>query len=94
MERITRSLTGTVAIFKLLPLDTRELSASDLLADDPFDQLIHGFYSALYDRKISPSVFYSNYIQTYFDREVTELMVVRDLRQFQNFLGLCAAWAG
>jgi len=43
MERITQSLAGRVAIFKLLPLDTRELSAADLLADDPFEQLIHGF---------------------------------------------------
>jgi len=94
MERITQSLAGRVAIFKLLPLDTRELSAADLLADDPFEQLIHGFYPAMYDRKISPSVFYSNYVQTYVNRDVTELMVVRDLRQFQNFLGLCAARAG
>lgn len=94
MERITQSLAGRVAIFKLLPLDIQELSAANLLADDPFDQLIHGFYPAMYDRKISPSVFYSNYIQTYVNRDVTELMEVRDLRQFQNFLSLCAARAG
>ena len=77
-----------------MPLDIQELSAANLLAEDPFDQLIHGFYPAMYDRKISPSVFYSNYVQTYVNRDVKELMVVRDLRQFQDFLSLCAARAG
>ncbi|SDC92492.1 hypothetical protein SAMN04488104_1009102 [Algoriphagus faecimaris] len=94
MERITQSLAGRVAIFKLLPLDTRELAAANMLSADPFDQLVHGFYPAMYDRKISPSIFYSNYVQTYVNRDITELMAIRDLRQFQNFLGLCAARAG
>lgn len=94
MERITQSLAGRVAIFKLFPLDIQELKDANLLAEDPFDQLLHGFYPALYDRKISPAVFYSNYVQTYVNRDVTELMTVKDLRQFQNFLSLCAARAG
>jgi uncharacterized protein len=94
MERITQSLAGRVALFKLFPLDIQELKDANLLAEDPFDQLLHGFYPALYDRKISPGVFYSNYVQTYVNRDVTELMNVKDLRQFQNFLSLCAARAG
>lgn len=94
MERITQSLAGRVALFKLFPLDIQELKEANLLSEDPFDQLLHGFYPALYDRKISPGVFYSNYVQTYVNRDVTELMTVKDLRQFQNFLSLCAARAG
>jgi len=94
MERITQSLAGRVALFKLLPLDVQELTDAGLLAQDPFEQLLHGFYPALYDRKISPGVFYSNYVQTYVNRDVTELITVKDLRQFQNFLNLCAARAG
>lgn len=94
MERITQSLAGRVALFKLFPLDIQELKDANLLAEDPFEQLIHGFYPALYDRKISPGVFYSNYVQTYVNRDVTELLTVKDLRQFQNFLSLCAARAG
>jgi predicted AAA+ superfamily ATPase len=94
MERITQSLAGRVALFKLLPLDIQELKDAHLLAEDPLDQLLHGFYPALYDRKIAPAVFYSNYVQTYVNRDVTELLEVKDLRLFQNFLGLCAARAG
>jgi predicted AAA+ superfamily ATPase len=94
MERITQSLAGRVAIFKLLPFDFKELQDAKQLSDDPFDQLIHGFYPAIYSRKLSPSVFYSNYVQTYVNRDVTELLSVQDSRQFQNFLGHCAARAG
>lgn len=94
MERITQSLAGRVALFKLFPLDIQELKDANLLAEDPFDQIVHGFYPALYDRKISPGVFYSNYVQTYVNRDVRELLTVKDLRQFQNFLSLCAARAG
>lgn len=75
-------------------MDVQELKNAGLLAQDPFEQLLHGFYPALYDRNITPGVFYSNYVQTYVNRDVTELMTVKDLRQFQNFLNLCAARAG
>ncbi|TDQ17626.1 hypothetical protein DFQ04_2282 [Algoriphagus boseongensis] len=94
MKRITQSLAGRVALFKLFPLDLQELKDANLLSEDPLEQLIHGFYPALYDRKIAPSVFYSNYVQTYVNRDVTELLTVKNLRQFQNFLSLCASHAG
>jgi predicted AAA+ superfamily ATPase len=94
IERITQSLAGRVALFKLLPLDMQELKEAHLLSEDPLDQLLHGFYPALYNRKIAPAVFYSNYVQTYVNRDVTELLEVKDLRLFKNFLGLCAARAG
>lgn len=39
-------------------------------------------------------LFYSNYIQTYINRDVSELIAIREIRLFQNFLSLCAARAG
>lgn len=74
MEQITQSLAGRVALSKLFPLDIQELKDANLLYEDPLEQMIHGFYPALYDRKIAPSVFYSNYVQTYVNQDVTELM--------------------
>jgi len=38
--------------------------------------------------------FYSNYLQTYVERDLSELIHVKDLKQFRNFIGLCAARAG
>jgi len=94
MNSITQSLAGRVAIFKLFPLDCQELEKAGLLGDDFLAPLIKGFYPAIYDRDIPSRVFYSNYIQTYINRDVSELIAIRDMRGFQNFLGLCAARAG
>jgi hypothetical protein len=94
MESITQSLAGRVAIFKLFPFDFQELNAVGLLADNYLDMLIKGFYPSIYDRDIPSRTFYSNYIQTYIQRDVSELVAIKDMRLFQNFLGLCAARAG
>ena len=94
MERITQSLAGRVAIFKLFPLDTQELQQAGLLAEDYLSQMVRGFYPAIYDKDIPSKTFYNNYIQTYINRDVSELIAVRDMRLFQNFLALCAGRAG
>lgn len=94
LERITQSLAGRVALFKLLPFDTEELKAADLLPSDWEPLLLKGFYPAIYDRGIDPAVFYANYLQTYVDRDVSQLTKVQDLRRFRNFVSLCAARTG
>ena len=94
MENITQSLAGRVAIFKLFPFDFQELQAEGLLNEDYLQNLVKGFYPAIYDRNIPSRIFYSNYIQTYIQRDVSELIAIKDIRLFQNFLGLCATRAG
>jgi len=94
LERITQSLAGRVALFKLLPFDIQELKSSDLLAENWETMLFRGFYPAIYDRGIEPPVFYANYLQTYIDRDVSQLTKVQDLRRFRNFVSLCAARTG
>jgi len=94
LKSITQSLAGRVALFKLLPLDFAELTAQKLLADGYPSVAISGAYPAIFDRDISPAVFYANYLQTYVEKDVTELLKVRDTRQFRQFLGLCGARAG
>ena len=94
MENITQSLAGRVALFKLLPYDLRELKQSGLLTDDYLELLVKGCYPALYNRAITPKVFFSNYIQTYVEKDLKQLLEVRDLRQFRKFLSLCAARCG
>lgn len=94
MENITQSLAGRVAIFKLFPFDIQELRTEGLLPENYLQILIKGFYPAIYDRDIPSKVFYSNYVQTYVQRDVSELIAIKDIRLFQNFLGLCATRAG
>ena len=94
MQNITQSLAGRVALFKLLPFDITEMEEANWLNEDYAVNLQKGFYPAIYDRKIPSNVFYSNYIQTYVERDLSELIQVKDLKQFRNFLSLCAARAG
>jgi predicted AAA+ superfamily ATPase len=94
MQNITQSLAGRVALFKLLPFDVSEMQEANWLHDDFAVNLQKGFYPTIYDRDISSKVFYSNYIQSYVERDLSELMNVKDLKQFRNFISLCAARAG
>ena len=94
MRNITQSLAGRVALFKLFPFDFEELISAGLINNDYLENIIKGFYPAIYDRSIHPGTFYSNYVQTYIQRDVSELIAIKDLRLFQNFLGLCATRAG
>jgi uncharacterized protein len=94
MENITQSLAGRVALFKLFPFDLDELKSADLLNTDSAENIVRGSYPALYDRDIPSKNFYSNYIQTYVERDLSELIHVKDLRLFRNFISLCAARAG
>lgn len=94
MHNITQSLAGRVAIFRLFPFDIQELKNAKLLQEEYAPQLIKGFYPAIYDRNISPADFYPNYIETYIERDVSELVSIQDMSLFRKFLALCATRAG
>lgn len=94
MQNITQSLAGRVAIFKLLPFDISEMRSANFLPTDYATLVQRGSYPAIYDRDIDSKVFYSNYIQTYLERDLSELIHVKDLRLFRNFIALCAGRAG
>lgn len=93
MNNITQTLAGRVALFKLLPFDFGELESENLLIPSYTEASVKGFYPAIFDREIDPTVFYANYIQTYIEKDVTELLNIRDLHTFRLFLGLCATRA-
>lgn len=94
LNSISQSLAGRVALLKLFPFDFSELRVAQLLPKDFTSLLYTGFYPAIYDRKISPTTYYANYVQTYVERDVLELTQIKDLKQFRNFLLLCASRAG
>lgn len=94
LNHITQSLAGRVALFRLLPLDTQELENAKKLPANYLDACIRGGYPAIYHRGLEPTVFYANYIRTYVETDLTELINIRDTNSFRTFMGLCAARAG
>jgi predicted AAA+ superfamily ATPase len=56
--------------------------------------LWRGAYPPLYDWPLSPADWFPNYISTYLERDLRQLLAVRDLGLFQRFVRLCAARTG
>ena len=89
---ITQSLAGRVGMVELLPFSQAELFGR--LAPSPWECIRKGFYPPLFDRKLEPAQWQSDYIQTYLERDVRQLTQVHSLDQFQRSLRLCAGRAG
>ncbi len=91
LSGITQSLAGRVAMMTLLPFSSAELADGGFLAEHLDDLLLRGFYPPVHDRRIDPSDWYRNYVQTYIERDMRQLINVRDLSTFETFLRMCAA---
>lgn len=92
-QNVSQSLAGRTAILKLLPLSQAELQDSGYkLSLD--EQLLYGMYPRIYKDNIPPTKFYRDYVATYVERDVRQMINVKDLHQFQIFLKLCASRVG
>lgn len=94
MTGITQSLAGRVALLNLLPFSVTELRLAGLLLPSLDEVIVKGSYPPVFDRQLDPAIWYANYVQTYVERDVRQLINVRDLGQFQRFLRLCAGRTG
>lgn len=92
-EAITQSLAGRTAILKLYPLSLSELQDEGVNLEID-DWLLQGFYPKLYQQPMDTHQYYQNYISTYVERDVRQMINVKDLSQFQSFLELTAGRIG
>lgn len=88
---ITQSLAGRIAMVQLLPFSYDEIHKKPPALDKV---LYTGLYPPIHDRKLEPSAWYANYMQTYIERDVRQMTNVRDLSTFQRFVKLCAGRTG
>jgi uncharacterized protein len=94
-QQITQSLAGRAAILELLPLTYHEyLTHPDLQELSLWQWLFQGAYPRPYQDRIPSNVWMNNYIRTYLERDVRDLLKVRDLNLFQQFLRFCAGRHG
>ena len=56
--------------------------------------MLQGGYPRIYDTRMPLNLFFSNYIDTYIERDVSEYLDVRNLADFRRFLTLCALSSG
>jgi predicted AAA+ superfamily ATPase len=91
---ISQSLAGRVGLLQLLPFSMAELAQAGRLPEDLDTLLLTGGYPPLYDRDLSPDLWFPSYVATYVERDVRQMLAVRDLDRFQRFVRLCAARSG
>jgi len=93
LDKISQSLAGRTALVTLLPF-----SMSEVYRERPpatlEDLLYTGFYPRIFDRKLNPTEASSFYVSTYVERDLRQVLNVRDLAQFEVFLKLCAGRTG
>jgi len=93
LASVTQSLAGRTALLKLLPFSIEEMKGSFRLTS--VDRLIvTGFYPRIYDQKLDPHQALGDYFETYVERDLRQVGMVRDLSLFRTFVRLCAGRIG
>lgn len=95
-EGIAQSLAGRTSIMMLLPLSMKELDQDGQLESLSIDDLlIKGFMPELY-KKVSRELltYYRDYLNTYVEKDLREMLEIKNLDKFLRFLTLLAARVG
>ena len=93
MDAVRQSLAGRTAVLRLLPLSLLELRHAGLPHDTA--RLMHsGGYPAVHAQRIKPADFFNDYFETYVQRDLRELIDLRNLPEFRRMVRLCAGRVG
>ena len=90
---IAQSLAGRTAILHLLPMSLEELK-DEQISCSINEILCKGFYPRIYEQNLEANKAYNNYVQTYLERDLRQMIEVKNLQLFQRFLKLCAGRIG
>ena len=94
MESISQSLAGRVSIFNLLPFSLEEIKGSSFEMETYEEYILKGFYPRIYDLDLDPYRWLQDYLRTYVERDVRQLLNIGDLALFRQFLEMCAGRIG
>ncbi len=110
MKGVSESLAGRIRILELPPLSLRELLAScdktgpyipclvktagNASAEDIWGIIHRGSMPELQNKDVNWDFFYTDYVSAYLERDVRDLINVKDESKFYNFMVACAARTG
>ncbi len=90
MRGVSQSLAGRTALASLLPFSLAEIGGGS----DVWETLWRGFFPRIFHDNLNPTEALAFYTATYLERDVRELVKVKDLSRFSRFLRLCAGRTG
>ncbi|MBW2655658.1 MAG: DUF4143 domain-containing protein, partial [Deltaproteobacteria bacterium] len=91
---MSQSLAGRTALVKLLPFSLGEIFRTNAPPASIDSLLYHGAYPGIYDRHLNPTEALSFYFNTYVERDLRQLILIKDLAKFELFVKLCATRCG
>jgi predicted AAA+ superfamily ATPase len=97
MERISESLAGRVSVIEMFSLSLIEIerfAGTAISRDTLCEWMFRGGYPELVAKGLDPRRFYADHVATYLERDVRQALAVRNLRDFDRFLRLCALRTG
>lgn len=93
MKNLSESLAGRAGVFELLPMSIKEVTGKVDL--DNLNQILYnGLYPSICAKKNIAKFFYPSYVRTYLEKDVRDLLQMKDQIRFTKFLKLCAARIG
>ena len=94
-QQISQTLAGRVSILELLPLTYHEYRSHEGFGEmDVWSFLYYGGYPRPYQEALDHHLWMGSYVRTYIERDVRDLLNIRDLSKFSTFLKLCAGRHG
>jgi predicted AAA+ superfamily ATPase len=93
MQQVSESLAGRVRILNLGSLSATELNQANLLANKR-DFLWKGGFPEIWAQNLDAGGFFDDFIQTYLERDLKQILNVINLRDFRRFLSLLALRVG
>ena len=93
MKNLSESLAGRAGVFELLPMSIQEVTGKVDL--DYLNQILYnGLYPSICAKKNIAKFFYPSYVRTYLEKDVRDLLQIKDQIRFTKFLKLCATRIG
>ena len=94
LASVSQSLAGRTALVNLLPLSWAEIERFDRQPADLTQAMVTGGFPRIHEQRLTPNEWISDYVSTYLERDVRQLIQVADLARFQDFIRHCAARSG
>jgi hypothetical protein len=93
MQGVSQSLAGRTALLHLLPLSMAELrdSGFELTADE---LMLRGGYPRIHAEGLDPGTVLGDYVATYAERDLRQVLALRHLEEFRRFMRLAAGRVG
>ena len=93
LHSLSESLPGRAGVYELLPMTYHE--AESTMGEMSLNEFLYsGLYPAICAKKNKARLFYPSYVKTYLERDVRDLLKIKDQMQFMKFMKLCAARVG